>query len=332
MLHLLRRYWFLVALAAAVLIGLLGHEWLLPVAKLSWLTTGIVMVVMAMMTAPVPMELVRQTLARPWPAVLASLINLGILPILGWCAAWWLPSDLAGGLIVAACVPSTLSSAAVMTRQAGGDDTVCIFVTLLTNVCCVVVTPLWLVGLLGVNVQLNLADMVQNLCLVVLLPIAVVQITRWQSAAFSDWASRSAMRLSFACQIGILSMVLLGSVQMGSRWQDQAQQLGGDLSSVANVWTIAAVVLLGLLIHLTALVVGWYTSRLTGIDDPQCKAVSFSGSQKTLMVGLNLAIQCGVNILPMITYHVFQLLFDAVIAQRWGRRDQHKNSALSKVH
>jgi predicted Na+-dependent transporter len=32
-----------------------------------------------------------------------------------------------------------------------------------------------------------------------------------------------------------------------------------------------------------------------------------------------LAIECGVNIVPMITYHVFQLLVDALIAQRWSR-------------
>jgi sodium/bile acid cotransporter 7 len=79
------------------------------------------------------------------------------------------------------------------------------------------------------------------------------------------------------------------------------------------------VITLGLVIHLLALYLAWIVGRWTGIRREQAVAVSFSASQKTLMIGLNLAIQCGVNILPMVTYHVFQLLADALIAEKWRR-------------
>ncbi|HAC89569.1 MAG TPA: hypothetical protein DCF63_02900, partial [Planctomycetaceae bacterium] len=96
--QLLQKHWFLVGLALAVLIGISADQYLLPVAKLSWLTSLIVFAVISMMAAPVPLELVRKTISRPWPAVLASLVNMGVLPLMGWGVAGWLPSDLAGGL------------------------------------------------------------------------------------------------------------------------------------------------------------------------------------------------------------------------------------------
>ena len=46
-------------------------------------------------------------------------------------------------------------------------------------------------------------------------------------------------------------------------------------------------------------------------------AVGFAGSQKTLMVGLTIALQFGgLTILPMLAYHVLQLLIDTLLANR----------------
>ncbi len=317
--QLLQKHWFLVGLALAVLIGISADQYLLPVAKLSWLTSLIVFAVISMMAAPVPLELVRKTISRPWPAVLASLVNMGVLPLRGWGVAGWLPSDLAGGLIVATSVPSTLSSAAVMARKANGDETVSIFTTLITNIGCVVITPVWLVMLLGVHVELSLPDMITQLCLVVLAPILLVQLVRRQSQRFCRWADGRRMGLAVGCQIGILSMVMLGAVHMADRWQAQAAAASPDVQAWGYWSTLLLVVGLGMLIHLAALAGAWYAALWTGVSLPERKAVSFSASQKTLMIGLNLAIECGVNIVPMITYHVFQLLVDALIAQRWSR-------------
>ena len=45
--------------------------------------------------------------------------------------------------------------------------------------------------------------------------------------------------------------------------------------------------------------------------------VAFAGSQKTLMVGLAIAIEFGgLAVLPMVAYHVEQLLIDTVLADR----------------
>lgn len=332
MLRLIRGQIFLVGLALSVVVGLVGHSWLSPLASTSWLKTIIVLTVMSMMAAPVPLELFVRTVSKPWPGILASMICLGVTPVLGWLGHFLLQPELAGGLIVACCVPSTLASSAVMTRKAGGDDTVAIFVTILTNLGCVVATPFWLVLLMGEGATLGVMDLVKELSLLVVLPIVTMQTLRRFSPKFSDWAKGAKGALSVACQVGILLMVCLGAVQMGDKWSGPSSPTvpgsPTDPNSPGgfNLLAVIAVVVLGLSIHLLSLILSLFSARATGVKREQAIGVAFSASQKTLMIGINLAIDYGVSILPMIAYHVAQLLVDAFIAEYWGRDRKIKNS------
>lgn len=316
MLQRIRGQIFLIGLALSVVVGFSGHAWLAPWTTAPLLKPIIVVIVMSMMAAPVPLELFVKTVSRPWPGILASLICFLLIPLMGWLTKALLNADLAGGLIVACCVPSTLASSAVITRKAGGDDTVPIFVTILTNLTCVVVTPMWLVLLMGGEARISVAELIYELAVLVVLPIVTMQLLRWRSQRFCTWAKQAKGALSAACQFGILLMVMLGSVQMGSRWHDPSNSSNGTFFDVFSL------VILGLVIHLTALGLGVWFARLTKIPPAQAIGVGFAGSQKTLMIGINLAIDYGVSILPMISYHVSQLLVDAFIADYWRHWNQ----------
>ncbi|MCA9153063.1 MAG: bile acid:sodium symporter, partial [Planctomycetales bacterium] len=63
---------------------------------------------------------------------------------------------------------------------------------------------------------------------------------------------------------------------------------------------------------------GYQLARASRMAREDCIAVAIAGSQKTLMVGLHVAITyySGLAILPMITYHVGQLFLDTLIADR----------------
>lgn len=315
-----QKNWFLLALIISLVIGLVAHEPLSPLSAADWIQSTIVFIVMWMMAAPIPSELIRQSAARPWPAILASLMNLGFLPALAYFLSPLLNSELAGGLIVAASVPSTQASAAVWTRKAGGDDTVAIFVTLITNLSCALITPALLVWLIGRSVQLDLVSLAKTLLLLVVLPITIAQSMRF-SSRFAGAVNQRKSLLSTLCQVGILSMVMLGAVQMGNR-------LASNTAAPTSLLAVVSVILLATLAHVTTLVVAWYLAQATGVARPQRIAVALSGSQKTLMIGLKLAIDCGVSILPMVIYHVGQLVIDALIAD-WWKRESDKQVRLS---
>lgn len=321
----LAQHWFLLALAILLPSGVLGAKTLAGLNTFVWPRTVIVCLVMGLMALPIPLELIRKSLARPWPSLLASVINMGVIPLLAWLAALTLPAYLGGGLIVAATIPCTLASAAVWTRRAGGDDTVAILVTLATNLTCVVVTPLWLVMLLGRSVDLQMGPLIRELVLVVLLPIAVAQALR-VNRTIALWAERHKLALALTCQVGILTMVFLGAIQMGQHLQGSAQA-----SVLEVVWTA----LLAAAIHLGAMAMGWQAAARTGVARPQQIGVAIAGSQKTLMIGLKLAMDCGVSILPMVAFHVGQLLLDTFIADRWrgitARQDAARTAAAADV-
>jgi sodium/bile acid cotransporter 7 len=85
------------------------------------------------------------------------------------------------------------------------------------------------------------------------------------------------------------------------------------------IWTV----ILAATVHLVSMAVGWQIAARTGIARPQQIGVAIAGSQKTLMIGLHLALSPAFNnglaMLPMVAYHVCQLLLDALIAERLRR-------------
>ena len=201
-----------------------------------------------------------------------------------------------------------------------------ILVTLITNLSCVVVTPLWLVLLLGQRVDLQVGPLIGELFLMVLLPIAVAQALRLNRQV-ARWAEHHKLTLALLCQIGILYMVLLGAIQMGQHMNQPqstpSRPAGSELAAPAVaapavgagevIWTV----ILAAAVHLVAMALGWQIAARTGIARPQQIGVAISGSQKTLMIGLKMAMDCGVSIIPMVAYHVGQLLLDTFIADRW---------------
>ena len=123
----------------------------------------------------------------------------------------------------------------------------------------------------------------------------------------ANWADRHKKRLSTLSQFGILAMVLFGAVSSA-----------GYTDGSAVSWTLLlAVILTGAAIHVIALWLGVFTARQSGSDRAGQIAVGISGSQKTLMVGLQIAIDCGVSVVPMLVYHLCQLIIDTIIADRW---------------
>ena len=64
---------------------------------------------------------------------------------------------------------------------------------------------------------------------------------------------------------------------------------------------------------------GIFVGRVTKHSVADQIAMGFSGSQKTLMVGLGVAVSMGLNIIPIVAYHALQLIIDTMIANRYQR-------------
>lgn len=308
---ILLRRWFLVCLALVLTAGLAWPGLLGPAAA-AVPQRAVVAVVLFFMALPLNAGAMFEAMRKPKAVLLAVAINFAVLPLAAWPVSWLLPLDLGGGLMIAASVPCTLASAAAWTRRAGGNDTVALLVMMATNVACFLVTPFWL--WLTTGAETSVGDgpwsMIQRLAEIVVLPILLAQLVRLPTPV-GRWATARKVPLGVLAQSGILLIVFVGAVQSGAYLRSAgAEQIG---------WTGWAGMLLAVAgIHLAMLWLGYYAARWLGMPREDQIAVAFSGSQKTLMVGIDLATgyYSPLAMLPMVAFHCTQLLTDTVVADR----------------
>jgi solute carrier family 10 (sodium/bile acid cotransporter), member 7 len=151
--------WFLISLAVVLLVGMAFHSALEPLSEIRAFRNGVVATVLFLMALPLEARAVWQSLRRPLAPLLGVTVNLLLLPIFAWFVSLGLSPTWAVGLYVAAATPCTLASAAVWTRRAGGNESVAILVTIITNLSCFVVTPLWLWILTGHRLETASAEL-----------------------------------------------------------------------------------------------------------------------------------------------------------------------------
>lgn len=296
------KQWFLLALAGVLFGGAWFHESLASTAEAvprDLLVAGI----MLLMSAPLDL---RRSLTGPRAGVAVAVgvaVNAGLAGPLAYLFSGLLSEQLAIGLIVAALAPCTLASAAVWTRRGGGNEAVALSVTVATSLLCFATLPGWASLLIGRTQSFDAGGLALRLLLIVVLPIAAGQAIRSWSACRA-WSDRHRKGLSLIAQLGLLAMVFVGAVRSGGLLADPETRVG------AGEWALLAATVAG--VHLTLFAVAWRASRLLGAPRREALASAVGGSQKTLAVGLSVAMDFGsLAILPMIVYHALQLLLDA---------------------
>jgi sodium/bile acid cotransporter 7 len=325
--HFLLTQWFLIALVIMFASGFYWHASLGQLADWTALRNVIVAGCMFLMALPLEASAIWNTLKRPGAIVLAVAVTFGILPLVAWLVSPLLTPDYAGGLLVAAVTPCTMASATVWTRKAGGNDTAATVVTVVSNLICFLTTPSWLWFLLGERFTQatqglpNFQETVLNLALTVVLPVVAAQVLR-MSPPVAEFSRRRRVQLSIASQLAILFMVLLGAVKTGAKLHGEPFDLsrGGELA-------LMIVVVLGL--HTSMFWLGLWLARLLGMQRAEQIAVGFAGSQKTLMVGMNVSLGQGFSVLPMVTYHIGQLFIDTLLADVVKAKNSAENRDVS---
>lgn len=307
MIHALRKQWFLLLLGVCLFAGLLIPAEINAITKCIprlWLIAGIILAT----ALPIDFASALRVGGAAKAIALAVLLSTIAAPLLGYVAGFVLPTELAIGLIVAAVSPCTLASGAVWTRRGGGNDAITLTVTVLTNLACFAVIPLWAAILIGKNVEVDATSLAIKLLFCVALPIALAQMLR-TSPTIASWTERKKSLLSLLAQIGVLTMALVGAVAAGLKLASLPQPL------TPGTWAMVAITAAA--VHTSLLLAGWYSSLMVGLNRPEAVAVAIAGSQKTLALGIGIALEFGgLAIFPMIAYHILQLVIDTLFADR----------------
>lgn len=247
---------------------------------------------------------------QPGPALVALGLSAGVAPLGGYLAGQFFHDDYRLGLILVGCLPCTLASAAVWTRLAGGNDAVALLVTMLSNLLVCFVTTGWLALLTGQAVAIHWSSMALDLVFYAALPILLAQLLRNlpRIAAAADQLQRG---LSILCLLLIAVIIFKATLDV----QERLTEVGGEWSLPG----LLAIALACLLLHLALLLLGFVVGRRWFVR-PVAIAIAFAGSQKTLPVGAMLIAEyypsVPLAIVPVLFYHVGQLLVDLIVAEQ----------------
>lgn len=322
----LRQNWFVTALPFAVWLA-----WLIPEAGATggWLraeiTTKIgVAVIFLFQGLTLAADALRAG-ARQWRlhVVVQGFTFLGF-PLLGLLldqlAGSWASADLRLGFLFLCVLPSTVSSAVVMTAVAGGNTAGAIFNAVASSLIGVFLTPLWVAWLMRSTGQsIPLGPVVLEIVLLLLAPFFVGQaLRRWGKG----WADANRRRLANASS-GIILFIVFAAFCNSVQSQIWSQH-GSPLVVGAVLGTI---VVFGL-----AMVAVGFLIKIGRLDEGDRIAAMFCAPQKTLASGVPMAKVIfgthpglGVILLPVMLYHPVQLLVHGVMASRWGRRAERRS-------
>ncbi len=237
--------------------------------------------------------------------LLAPAVMFCVLLVFGT----WIQADLRTGFIYLSALPTTISSAIVMTANSDGDSSAALFSSTLANVLGIFATPVLCAFLLSASIEadLPLLPLIGKLSLLVLLPLLIGQSIR---PFVREWALRSKQtfkRLSNSFVLFIVYAAFCGSFSSGI-WL----QVGTSELAIAFLLSILFLTLFSSIV--------WLASPLASRRIPERIAAFFCGSQKTLAAGVPMAslifasnssgeqaTSLGLIILPLICYHSMQL-------------------------
>jgi len=320
-------HWFLVLLVFGVSIAVFAPDTLRPLTDF-WPPRTSMAISLFLMAWTMSTESLFAEIKSPFASLWAVFLSYGMMPICAWGVGQLAPDiDVQIGLVLISAVPCTLASAILWTRMAGGNEATALLTVMGTTFTSWFLTTAWLYALTSASVQFDVLAVMLDLVITLILPVVIGQALRLVPPC-SQFAERHKVVISALSQVFVLAIVVKAGVTVGDRLQD------GDTWQAPAIFAWSIGLANGL--HLFVLIAGLVSSRWLGFDRGRQIAVAFSASQKTLQVSLVLYDQYYKDqypyaVMPLLFYHVGQLLIDTLIAKQLLKSNNLSSRARSEA-
>ncbi|CAE7641463.1 slc10a7, partial [Symbiodinium pilosum] len=215
--------------------------------------------------------------------LLTQMLSLGLIPLLAYPlvqlghGSKWIHGQLLDGLMITACLPTTVNMCVLLAKSAGANTAVALTNAILGNLLGVCVTPALLLLTLGARASIQLGPAVQKLVVKVVVPVLLGQCLRSSRALQRFYTEKSALfkKLSECLLLLIVWNAFSNAFVAGLGVS------GKELIFLAVLMPVSHIILL------TGFVRSLSWSRI-GIAPRDAVAASLVASQKTLAFGLPL--------------------------------------------
>jgi sodium/bile acid cotransporter 7 len=240
---------------------------------------------------------------------LFPLLGLGLAAVFGGM----LGPTLTLGLLFLAVLPSTVQSSIAFTSIAGGNVPAAICAASVSNLIGVVLTPLLVTRILHQDGAAVSLQAVEKIAVQILLPFVAGQLLRPWIGAF---VQRHRM-LTMVVDRGSILLIVYSAFGAGT--------VAGIWSSIPASGLVLSFLVVALFLAL-AMAIMRATGRACGLPPADQAVLLFCGSTKSLASGLPIAYAIfpaatvGATVLPVMIYHMTQLLVCSGVAQRRARQ------------
>ena len=237
--------------------------------------------------------------------------------------AWITPPELAGGLILLGCLPSTIQSSIAFVSVARGNVPAAVASASASNMIGVFLTPLLVSLLMHAKGGIS-SGSVWAIVLQLLAPFIAGQLLRPWIGEFVARHGKTLGKLDRSTILLIVYVAFSGAVVEG---------VWNRLSALDLVrLLLICLALLGVVLAATA-----FAARSLGFDKADEIAIVFCGSKKSLASGAPIAAAilspavAGVAMIPLMVFHQLQLMACAAIAQRYAQRPQERPDTAAET-
>ncbi len=240
-------------------------------------------------------------------------------PVLVFLLNWfnpWMEEEFILGVSYLSALPSTVSASVVMVSIAGGNLPAAIFNASVSSLLGVVFTPAW-IGVLSdresgeIDFWSSLGDLSQK----VLLPVFLGILShKWLYPKLKNFLPK----LKFVDQ-SVIMMIVFTSF---------SESFAGKIFHSYSILSLLGLAFGMLSIFLGALILIYFVSSWLSFSRQDKITASFCGSNKSLVHGVVIGkvifpdpLVLGLVLLPVMLYHIQQLIFGSMLAGYFGKKN-----------
>jgi sodium/bile acid cotransporter 7 len=217
----------------------------------------------------------------------------------------------------------TINMVLVLTKASGGEDAAAIFNAAAGNMIGVFLSPVLILGYLGVTGDIDLVEVFYKLALRVVLPVIVGQLLQKYSKTVVAFVKLHKSKFKMAQQYALVFIVYTVFCRTFDKGSD---------SSVGDIFLM---ILFQFLFLTGLMVLAWFSLKLVFPDEPKLRVMGLFGcTHKTVAMGVPLinAIYedndaVGLYTLPLLIWHPMQLVIGTFLAPKLAafvKREQER--------
>ncbi|KAL3752334.1 hypothetical protein ACJRO7_013051 [Eucalyptus globulus] len=239
------------------------------------------------------------------------------------------PQEFVTGLAIFTCMPTTLSSGVALTQLAGGNSTLALVLTVMSNLLGTAAVPFWVSKFFadGFGVSIPTEKLFWSLMYTLLAPLVLGKVARYSFRGLATYADQNKRVLT------MISTILLSLTP----WMQVSKSR--ELLLMVKPLVFLKAIGLGIVVHLfflgfNAVALKIFSaasgSRMSSlVNKKNARALMIVCSQKALLIVVAVVEQLngalgepGLLVLPCVAAHITQIIIDSLVVNFWLQKDR----------